>query len=295
MRRGTLEALIVILSVAASPAVASAQPAGPVQRLQQYGGTNAATARRIARHVHERMTRNAARGGDRYDPLRQALGAALFGGPGRNRAEYDARLREVLARLGRGLTDENLTALFGGQDALACTRLFGLSMQDCDSLGAAAAREDVGVPYIAPDDGAALRNELVTAGLSAAHADEAVSGLGRTLLSVPGSADRSARGRLLTRLLNECPGGLPDLESRIRAWHMGPTPGMARCLVRALGRQGRHAPQLLVRAFGIRAAAVPLLQWAHGQTVRAPQVARAEPPQAAPQPRARSAPRPPRT
>lgn len=264
--------------VVAAPSVASAQASAAVARIQRFGRADRPAARRIARRVHERLTANAARGGGRYDPLRQALGAALFGGPGRTRAEYDARLREVLARMGRGLTEDNLTLLFGGGDALQCARLFELSMPDCDALAAAAARRRADLPHIPPDDGATLRRTLVEAGMSEERATAAVRGMRAALLSVPAAADRTARGRTLTRMMDACPGGLPDLEAKVRAWHLGPTETLVRCIVRTVGRQGRPAPVTLREVFGVGDAAVLLLRWAHDQAVRDPRAPPPEPP-----------------
>lgn len=256
----------------AAPSVGHAQSAGVVRRLVSQGRMERPMARAVAQRLHEVLLENARAGGDRYDPLRQRLGARMFGGPGATRAEYDARLRQVVERLGRGLTDENLDDLFSGgeEPALFCARVTGLPMGDCDAVVAAATRAPADLPHLPPDDGAALEAELTGAGIDAAQAREIREAMARTLLSVPASVDRSPRGRRLGALLEACPGGLGDLGAQVRAWHLGLTSGMVQCVVREVARRaGRDAPALVRETFGVRAA-VPLLRWAHGQPVVEP-------------------------
>ena len=147
--------------------------------------------------MHARLVENGQRGGDRYDALRQALGTAMFGGPGSNRAEYDERLRQVIDRLREGLTRANLQALFspGEGVALRCAELFQIPIAACDALMATASRQRADLPYLAPDDGSTLSRELTQAGATAADAQEIVRALSASLLSVPASLDGSARGR----------------------------------------------------------------------------------------------------
>ncbi|MEQ8457146.1 MAG: tetratricopeptide repeat protein [Sandaracinaceae bacterium] len=259
--------------VCLTPAMGHAQSAGAVRRLVTHGRMERGPARALARLAHERLVENARSGGDGYDLLRQRLGVRLFGGPGDTRAEYDARLRQVLARLAQGLTEPNLEDLFssGQEPALFCARTLRLPMGDCDALVAASLRMDADLPHLPPEDGAALEQELSQAGLSAAQAREVRDAMHAVLLSVPSSIDETPRGRRLGALLAACPGGLTDLGAQVRAWHLGPTSGMVQCVVREVGRRaGRNAPAIVQETFGVRGAAVPLLRWAHGQRVVEP-------------------------
>lgn len=262
-----LAALSLVVAVSlAGPA--SAQDAAIVQGLTREGRMERGDARELARRVHDHLIANARRGGGEYDPLRQHLGVALFGGPGRSRAEYNERLLQVIERLGEGLTQANLQALFAPSDEapLRCAELFGVSMSQCDALIAAASRQRLDLPYMAPDPGTELQGDLTRGGVPAATATEIVRALSAAFLSVPGSLDRSPRGQGLERLMRACPGGLSHRDSQVRAWHVGPTSGLARCVGRAAGREGRRASSLLETALGISAeAAVPFLRWAHGQ------------------------------
>jgi Flp pilus assembly protein TadD len=269
--------LLLAIVVSFAPLAAHAQDADVVARIQRHGRVPRALARDIARRVHQRLIDNGRQGGDRYDPLRQLLGRALFGGPGNTRAEYDMRLSQVVDQMSRGLTDRTLDAFFGGGDgtALQCAELFSMAMGECDALIAAAARADADLPYIPPDDGSSLLSELQSAGVERGTAREIVRAIGATMLAVPSGLDRSPRGLRLALLMGECPGGLPDRESQVRAWHLGPTSELARCLGVALGRDGARAPEMVRMSLGMNAdAAVPFLRWSHDQPVREPQVAR---------------------
>ena len=284
--RSSLASLLLSAPLLLLAAVASAQPAPVVQRLARFGRMERGEARALAQTIHEQLTQNAARGGDRYDAIRQVLGQAMYGGPGSSRSEYDQRLQGVIARLGQGLTEQNLVALFGPTEGagLRCARTFSVPMGQCDALVAAAAQQQADFPYLAPDDGSALLGELGTA--STSQAQEITQALGRVLLSVPASLDNSPRGRRLEELTQACPGGLSDLESRVRAWHMGPTPGIAQCIGRAIGQEGRSAPRTLATVLGLsQPSAVTFLRWSHGQSL-----AQAAPP---PPPPPRPAPPPP--
>ena len=255
------------LGMFASTGFASAQAPAVVSRLTRFGRMDRRTAQATARAVHEQLVANGRQGPSGYDPLRQILGGVLFGGPGQTRAEYDQRLHQVVERLSRGLTEETLEAYFRSGDGVGarCARLFSIPMPQCDALVAAADQQEGDLPYIPPDDGEALREELVHAGIEASLARTAERGLTATFLSVPASADDSPRGRRLARLMRECPGGLGDEESQIRAWHMGATSGMVRCVIHAVGREGQAAVGSLRETFGLGAAAVPMLRWAHDQ------------------------------
>ena len=267
---GVFTAVLLAMTASLLAGSASAQDAAVIQGLTREGRMERGEARELARRVHDRLIENARRGGGEYDPLRQHLGVALFGGPGRSRAEYNERLLQVVERLGEGLTQANLQALFAPSEggALRCAELFGVAMTQCDALAAVASRQRLDLPYMAPDPGTELQGDLVSGGVPAATASEIVRALSAAFLSVPGSLDRSPRGQGLERLMRACPGGLSDRDSQVRAWHVGATSGLARCVGRAAGREGRRAASLLETAIGISAeASVPFLRWAHGQPV----------------------------
>lgn len=260
----------VALALVAVAAPVEAQSSSAVRAIQRYGQTNRRTAQRIGRSVHEVLVANGRRGGTEYDPVRQILGTAMYGGPGASRSEYDQRMAGVLDALRSGLTDTTLRAFFtpGNGVALRCATLFRVPMPSCDALISAAAQQPSDFPYLAPDDGSELRNEMSTHGVSGGQAREIVEGMRNVMLAVPSSVDSSSTGRTLGNLLRACPGGLDDRETQVRIWHSGPTVGVARCIVRALGRAGRNAPRAISQVFGIsEPAAVSFLQWAHGQSV----------------------------
>jgi tetratricopeptide (TPR) repeat protein len=267
---------LVLASVGLGLPRASAQQQ-VASSLARYGRMSAGDAQGLARRVHERLVANARQRGDRYDPVRQALGMALFGGPGRTRAEYDQRLRQVLARLADGLSQENLAVLFAPGDgaAMRCAELFEVPMAACDALIAAASRQRADLPYLASDDGATLRSELAATGVPGPQAVQIVRALSETLASVPRSLDATPRGQGLTRLMAACPGGLDTREHQVRAWHLGVTSDLARCVGRVVGREGRTAPQRLQELTGMPSdVAVSFLRWAHGQPVAAAPAAR---------------------
>ncbi|MCZ7682299.1 MAG: tetratricopeptide repeat protein [Sandaracinaceae bacterium] len=179
----------------------------------------------------------------------------------------------MLERLRQGLTPANLTSFFAPGDgvALRCAELFGVPIAACDALTAAASRQRSDLPYLGPDDGAALSAELASAGVSPADSREVVRALTEMLLSVPGSLDSSERGRGIAELLRACPGGLVDRDAQVRAWHLGATSDLARCIGRTAGRAGRRAPQMIERVVGMNAqAGVVFLRWTHGQPVAPP-------------------------
>ena len=123
-------------------AAASAPDAAVVEALTRHGGLGHAHARRVVSAVSEALAANADRGGDRYDRLRQSIGAVLFGdrGPGATRPVYEARLAQVLTRMYRGLDELTLHAIFvRGYDVPACQQDLGLAARDCGALIAAAA------------------------------------------------------------------------------------------------------------------------------------------------------------
>jgi len=123
-----------------------------------------------------------------------------------------------------------------------CSADFGVTMNACDALLAASSRQPAIVPYLAPDDGRVLRDALSGAGASRRDAEAAVRALRTTMLGLPGNLTQDANGRALLGVLAQCPGGLSSRESQLRAWHVGPTDGMARCIVELLGaRRDRDA------------------------------------------------------
>ncbi len=277
-------ALVSFLSPVAAP-VAEAQDAGVVQRLVNQGKMPQAAARALVRKIDARMADNAREGGDSYDNLRQATNRALFGaqaGPGANRAEYTQRLQQVLQRLRSGLDLATLQVYFsaGRNAAVMCAHRWNVTIGECDALIAAATLTPVALPYLAPDDGNALQQQLREARVNRRYAREIASKVGETMLGVPGVLTNDSRGRTLVALLDACPGGTSDREAQIRAWHVGPAPGLVHCIAGALhARGGAAAAQ---EAFGLSPrAARALMEW--GEPAAA-QVAVAPPPPPPPPP-----------
>ncbi len=256
----------------------------------------ASDARVLLRAVSAVLGSDAARGGEQYDPLRRAANVALFGpgaGPGRTRPEYDQRLQQVLGKLRAGLDPALLEALFSQRpgSAVACANAFGVTMGQCDALVAAASREPAALPYTPPDDGsdfaAALRHAHVARALATAIAHH----LRAAMLGVPRSLTNDPRGRGLLELLQACPGGLREQEAQLRAWHVGPTVGMARCIAQKLAASGPAAVAAVEQRLGMSATgAVAFLIWGNPSAAPAPAaVAPAPAPTAAPPPAAQAA------
>ena len=245
---------------------AAAQDRAVVQRLTEYGRMSSREAASVVRTVTQALAANAERGGERYDRIRQAIGRKMFGDPGRTREEYLSRLEQVLERMRRGLDEELLEALFPlrPNTAALCANDFDVTMTACDGLLAAASRQRATLPYAAPDDGRALQRSLRDSRASRRDAREIAAKIREVMLGVPRILRRDERGRGLLRLLEACPGALTSRESQIRAWHVGPTEGMARCLARAVSRRrpaadARASVQLL---FGLSAGrAETFLSW----------------------------------
>lgn len=230
-------ALLAALALSLSPGVsASAQTREVVARLVDYGQMSNEEAARVAARVSDVLRENASRGGDQYDAVRKKAGQALFGGPGGTRDEYERRLQNVLLRFASGMDAVLLEALFapGRQAALACVRDFGVNIMDCDALLAAATRQRAALPYTPADDGEVLVKALRASRVGRAEARRIRSRLSDVMLGVPGNLTRDASGRALATLMNACPGALSDRESQVRAWHLGPSEGMASCIGRAL-------------------------------------------------------------
>ncbi len=246
---------------------ALAQDRAVLERLQRYGRMPPPEASRLVRQVGSTLSENAGRGGLEYDRLRQSVGRSMFDGPGDTREEYEARLEQVLARLRDGLTEQNLEALFAprANAAVLCANDFPVTIADCDALVAAASREEAMLPFTPPDDGAALSSALRRGG-ARREATPVARKLRAAMLGVPRTLSRDERGRLLLGLLESCPGGLTNREAQVRAWHVGPTEGMARCLVRAAAtgrRGGATAVERLGAAFELTSSeADAVLRWA---------------------------------
>lgn len=288
-----------LLAGALGASSASAQRADDeaVARLARFGRMMQDDASDIVSAVSAQLVGNARRGGDEYDRMRQMLGVHLFrgpnGGPGRTRAEYRERLAQVLGTMSRGLSVPLMEAYFTGDDyATICTEDFGLMMSACDALHAAALSTDAPSPYLPPDDGRSLSRSLTASGVPLADAEQLVAAVRALVLGVPRSLLRNEDDRELTRLLRECPGALTSRESQLRAWHAGPTEGMARCLVAVLADGQRDEAAL--RRIGTRLRlsrplTLALAQWA---TTRPAQVEPAPSAPARPAPPSASRPAP---
>ncbi|MEM9189591.1 MAG: tetratricopeptide repeat protein [Myxococcota bacterium] len=235
-------------------------------RLTEFGRMSSTDARRVVRAVNTRLQENAERGGERYDRLRQAVGRTMFDGAGSTREIYEQRLQQVFDRMRRGMDEQILEALFPSREnaAVLCANDYDVTMADCDALVAAAAREVAMLPYVAPDDGRALQNVLRSAGLRR-ESREIARKLRSGMLGVPRSLRRDERGRMVLRLLEVCPGALTTRESQIRAWHVGPTEGMARCIGGAVASRLDRARgrDMIQTVFAMNAtAAEAFLGWA---------------------------------
>lgn len=256
---------LLTLFTLSQPATANAQDAGVVQRLMTQGKMPQPAARALIRKIDARMAENASRGGESYDNLRQATNRALFGaqaGPGSSRAEYNQRLQQVMQRLRSGLDLATLQVYFSGgrNAAVMCAHRWGVTIGECDALIAAATLTPTALPYLPPDDGQALQQQLREARVNRRLAREIASKVGETMLGVPGVLTNDSRGRTLVALLDACPGGTSDREQQIRSWHVGPAPGLVHCIAGALhARGGAAAAQ---EAFGLSPrAARALIEW----------------------------------
>jgi tetratricopeptide (TPR) repeat protein len=196
-------------------------------------------ARQLVRQISGELRDNAREGGDRYDRIRTAVGRAFLDGPGSNREEYEERLGQVLSRMRRGLDEQLLESLFRNRPnaAVLCASDFETTIIHCDALIAAASRSRAALPFTAPDDGSALKTALREADVNRRQANEIANKLGEAMLGVPRILTRDRRGQGLLRLLESCPGGLSSREAQVRAWHVGPTEGMARCIATVLARR----------------------------------------------------------
>ncbi len=234
--RTILATLVIGSTVAAAAASAHAQDRAVVARLVEFGRMQQREAQALTRSVSGVLRDNAQASTDRYDRIRQAVGRSMFDGPGRTREEYEQRLTQVKDRMRAGLDEGLLAALFPSRPnaAVLCANDFGVTVIDCDALIAAAGRARAALPYTAPDDGQALKQALRAGHVRGRAVNEIAQKLRETMLSVPHALSADARGRGLIRLLERCPGAFSARESQIRAWHVGPTVGMAQCLAQAV-------------------------------------------------------------
>ena len=266
-RTGTVERIALALCSASllvggqalSPSSSSAQSASVVARVAEYGRMRSATARALVREVERVLAANATRGGTERDRLRVAA-AHVANRQNRGRMGPD----QVYSLMREGLSEELLEAMFAPGDgaAMSCAADFGLTMMDCDALQAAAVRRSASLPHMTPDDGSVLRRRLREAGAPRARANEIVAALRDVMIGVPKSVGRDPRGEAIARLLSECPGGHPNRESQVRAWHVGPNEGLSRCIARTLAGRGRVALAMTQGVFGMsREAAENFLRW----------------------------------
>ncbi len=237
---GVLSALVagIVIFFGPSP-LAHAQARAVQSRLEEFGRMPTRDARHLVREISNELRANAREGGDRYDRIRTSVGRAILDGPGSNREEYEQRLGQVLTRMQRGLDEQLLEALFQNRPnaAVLCATDFEVTILECDALIAAASRSRSPLPFTPADDGSALKTALREASVNRRQANEIADKLGEAMLGVPRILTRDQRGRGLLRLLESCPGGLSSREAQVRAWHVGPTVGMARCIATVLARR----------------------------------------------------------
>jgi tetratricopeptide (TPR) repeat protein len=278
---------LALLVLGGAVPAARAQDRQVQARLVELGRMDRQVAREVARAVDRKLRENADRGGDSFDRVRTAVASALFpDGPGATPEDRRRRIGATLRTMRRGLDVSILERLFAPADGASalCALDFGLDINACDALVSAASRQQAPVPYFAPDDGRALRATLEGAGASRRDAEAAVAALRAVMLGVPGSLTDDARGRAMLALLEGCPGGLSSRESQLRAWHVGPTEGMVRCIVERVG--GRRSKPEVAAALGEQlgvpeAGARALVAWALPNAPEQPVAAAAQPAQPA--------------
>ncbi|MEZ4256551.1 MAG: tetratricopeptide repeat protein [Polyangiales bacterium] len=247
-----------------------------VERLVQYGHMNQASARRIIELVNRGLIENAARGGFKYDRVRERVGRTMFNGPGTTREEYQQRLRYVVGRMRSGLDVALLETLFPSArgSAVECVTDFPVTLPACDALLAAATKRSAALPYTPPDDGNALEQELSRAGASKKVAGDVTVALSSVMLEVGRTLDHDPRRQELLGLLAACPGAVKNREAQVRAWNLGPTVNMSRCIATELARRGGSATIATQILFGMeKDAAQSFLLW--GSPAMASQIAAA--------------------
>lgn len=269
--------VLAVLCALVLPQGGSAQDSAVVRRVAQMGRMSRTDAAALVGQIDTVLQANAERGGDRYDPVRQAANQALYGdaaGPGSTREEYDQRLAAVFQRLNEGMNAAMLPLLFsGGRNAsVLCASQYGVTIPQCDALIAAGTGERLSRRYEAPADGRELRQILRRGRVSRAHAGEIATKLRELMMGVPGNLRNDARGRDVVRLLSACPGSLSGREAQMRAWHGGPTEAIARCMGEQLAPRGGAAQVAAI--FGISSeAAEAFVNWAAPEVEPAPVVA----------------------
>lgn len=220
-----------------------AQDKRVVARVAQFGRVSEADAARIVGQLNRGLADNANRGGVKYDRVRERVGRTMWNNPGRTKAEYKERLDQVFARLRAGADPQVVQALFTSEPASAmnCVTDFPLTMSACDALIAASTGQRAALAYVPPDNGSALVTELVNSGAPKKTAQDSVRALSDLMLGVPRNVLNDPRGEDIAKLMAACPGALSSRESQIRAFHMGPTVGMARCIAGELAKRGSTA------------------------------------------------------
>ena len=288
-----LLAVSLALSLVVPTSAAKAQDVAVVQRLTAQGKMPREDARSLVRSIDQVLEANANSGEESYDAIRQATNRAMFGanaGAGGSRAEYMQRLDQVLTRMREGLNVEMLQVLFTRRQnaSVMCAHRWGVSIGECDALLAAATLTPAALPYLPPDDGAALATQLRSDRVNRRAAREIVSKTRETMLGVPRILTRDSRGRTLIALLEACPGGSNDREAQIRAWHVGPTPGLVQCIAGALHSRGGAAAA--AEAFGLSSrTAQAFVKWGEPAAPAAAPIASTQSPRPDPATTSRSA------
>lgn len=263
----------------ASPA--AAQDSAVVQRLVQNAQMPRPAAAALVAKIDARLQADANEGGNAFNTdLRRDVHAALFGDGPPPRAEYNARLQATLGRMQQGMNVQVMERIFRRQNnaAVLCANEYGVTMGECDALLAGATLTPSALPYIPPDDGTELQAEMRRGRVNRRVAREVATGLRELMLGVPRNLRNDARGRAVISLMETCPGGSSDRESQVRAWHVGPTVGLARCIAYQVARRGGTDMAEAVLGFSPRAARA-FLEWgAPGESGPVAQTNTAPPP-----------------
>lgn len=237
-----------------------------VGRLAHFGQMQTRDAEDLRGRVTLALQKNAAQNTG-YDAIRKRVGKRLFGGPGNTRAEYARRLEQVRRRLHAGLDETMLEVLIlpGKNPARQCTMELGLSLSDCDILVAAASQRRVLVPYVPADNGSAALASMQASGVRSHHARRIVSAIERVMVNAPASLGQGVRHQQFASLLHACPGALTNWPAQVRAWNLGPTEGMVRCIGTQISRASGDPSTLAKSLFALRRSeARALVQWATG-------------------------------
>lgn len=237
-----------------------------VARLAHFGQMQARDAQDLQGRVTLALQKNAAQN-QGYDEVRKRVGQRLFGGPGNTRAEYDHRLAQVRRRLHAGLDETMLEVLIvpGKNPERQCTLELGLSLTDCDVLVAAASKRRVLVPYVAADRGDAAVASMQASGIKSHHARRIVGAVERVMVNAPVSLGQGVRHQQFASLMHACPGALTSWPAQVRAWNLGPTEGMVRCIGIQLSRTSGDPATLAKTLFSLRRSeARALVHWATG-------------------------------